>query len=1200
MRLLSLELHGFKSFPDKTLLKFAHGVTTVVGPNGSGKSNISDAVRWVLGEISSKSIRGSKMDDVIFNGSDTRKPMNFAEVSITLDNRAENGFQRMPIDYDEVTITRRISRKKSGSDYFINRQPARLKDINELFMNTGIGRDGYSIVSQGKAAEIISQKSDERRSVFEEAAGISKYRHQKTDAERKLAETALNCERIADILAEKKAILERLEKDAERAKKYLDIYEKKKEADISLAIYDLRNTIEKINNLQNTFENARAALLAVDNNISDAEAERDRIELLRAQTKELYARLTTEIDALNTSKYRQDTNAQVLRNEVEHMKQRVLEFEAQLGELLRQLGEHTEHVEAAEIALRAVRDRYNAAEIRRDEINADLSQQNARLDEYDLSIEQNLSDTDAATDRQIECKMKIAELEGTARSSENRRVEINEELKNIEESMARCSEGMQRHKAKLEAYQEQSDKIREKGEENSANVAALQRKIGDLNGEISSLASDLRDIRTRTETLRRMEELFEGYPHSVSAIMNASKAGKLTGIIGPLSHIFTVIPRYAVPIETALATNLQNIVCETDDAATAAIEWLKNNNAGRTTFYPLTTMQVSPLPIDIKTLDSYRGFMGIASEMVEYEPKFDNVIKSLLGRTLVFDTLNNAKYFSRAVGQRIRIVTMDGQQINTGGSFTGGSKRKESGLLNRSAEIERLNADKIRTEAAKNAAQDELDKATRALNDLLAASDSFATKIKLLNTLYQAEMSQYSAYEAQLNTIAETGDRLREQLSDMDSANARIENEKNELLRVAHEASENEARLLTERAALNEKKVSITQAIKETTARLNAALMEIVGLNKDVENAERELDFRKSQRTDCENAINQTKLNIEALKENIKDTAARISESSEKVVEMDAELSRKSSEREKANSDSIMYEQKLSMLNLRLQEQMRAREIVSNDYTKLEAKLSEARSEQDRLINYMADEYSLTFSEAEALNYPPVTQENRAEIASQLNELKYKLRGIGSVDPSTIEQYKSAKDAYDELNYNFEDMEKSRASYEETVNKLEESMRVRFIESIGEINEAFQRSFSELFGGGRAEVVLTDMDDVLHCGIDINVCPPGKIIKSLTLLSGGEQAFISIALVFALLHVNPSPFCIFDEIEAALDEVNVAMFANYIKKYSDNTQFITITHRRGTMEVGDTLYGVTMAERGISRVLTLNVSEVEDKLGVKL
>lgn len=1203
MRLLSLELHGFKSFPDKTLLKFAPGVTSVVGPNGSGKSNISDAIRWVLGEISSKSMRGTKMDDVIFSGSDTRKPMNFAEVSLTMDNREENGFARMPIDYDEVTITRRITRsteKGGGSDYFINRQPARLKDINALFMNTGIGRDGYSIVSQGKAAEIISQKSDERRNVFEEAAGISKYRYQKNEAEKKLAETALNCERLADILAEKKATLEKLEKDAERAKKYLEVYEKKKEADVSLAVYDIRDTQVKLEDVQGKFENARVSLQTVDNNIMDAEAERDRIELLQAQAKELYARLSTEIEELNKNKYSQDTNAQLLKNEVEHMRARITEYNAELEELRESLNGHIEKVKEAAEALQAVTDKRNEAETRRDGINAKLDELAGDLENCDLKIEENLAATDFAEDKQVECRMRIAEIEGTARSSEGRKSEITKELESTGEAVAKCSEGMKRHKDKMDNYQAQSDKIRAQEEENDAKRAALQQKISDLNGKISLLASDLRDIRTRTDTLKRMEELFEGYPHSVSAIMNASKTGKLNGICGPLSHIFTVSTEYSVPIETALASTLQHIVCEDDNAAKAAIRWLSDNKAGRTTFYPLNTVQVTPLPVNTATLKDNKGFIGIASDLVEYEPKYDRVIKHLLGRTLVFDNLNNANVYAHATGHKIRIVTLDGQQINAGGSYTGGYKAKGSGLLNRSAEIDRLNADRIKTETEKNAAQAELDQATRELNDALSSGDSVAAKLKLLGTMYQAESNQYAAYEAQMATIAENEAHLREQLTDMENANAQLEKEKEALTVAVTEAEKAVERLADELKVLNGRKQSVNDSIKSENNKLNAVSMEIVGLNKDVESAMRDLEFKNTQRLECEKKITDTENNVTSLENKIDSTEKSIVVSSDKVQEMDAELTEKTSERDKANHDSISYEQKLSKLNLNLQEMMRSREVLSNDYTKLDSQNNTLLSERDRLITYLSDEYTLTFTEAEELNYPPVTPENRGEIAHQLNELKYKLRGIGSVDPTSIEEFKTAKVSFDEMNYNFEDMEKSRASYEETVNQLEENMRNRFVEVIGEINEAFQRSFSELFGGGRAEVVLTDMDDVLHCGIDINVAPPGKIIKSLSLLSGGEQAFISIALVFALLHVNPSPFCIFDEIEAALDEVNVAMFANYIKKYSDHTQFITITHRRGTMEVGDTLYGVTMAERGISRVLAINVNEVEAKLGVKL
>lgn len=1199
MRLLSLELHGFKSFPDKTLLKFAPGVTTVVGPNGSGKSNISDAVRWVLGEISSKSMRGSKMDDVIFSGSDTRKPMNYAEVSITLDNREENGFSRMPIDYDEVTITRRINRN-GGSDYFINRQAARLKDINSLFMNTGIGRDGYSIVSQGKAAEIISQKSDERRNVFEEAAGISKYRYQKNEAEKKLEAVSANCEIVSVKLAEQKKSVERLEKDSERAKRYLEIYEKKKEADISIAVYDVHDIISKLTDVEEKYDTARRALTTADNNIADTEAERDRIDLLRTQTKELYAKLSTQIEELNDSRYKKDTNAQLLKNEVAHMTKRISEYTSALEELENQLNEHTELVRTASEKLNNATNKKNETETLRETINSTLDSLRTSLDECDLKLEQTLTDIDTIKADRAKAELSIAELDGTSRSSELRKIEITEELKRSEASVTDCSEKLKSHKAKMDSYNSQSEQIKEKEKENSDKISELRKKLSELNERISSLASDLRDIRTRTENLRRMEELFEGYPHSVSAIMGAVKVGKLSGIFGPLSHIFTVDSKYAVPIETALASTLQNIVCENEEAAKAAIEWLKINNAGRTTFYPINTMQVTPLNIDEKSLKNYRGYIGIASELISYDSKFERVIKNLLGRTLVFDNLNNATALAKATGYRARIVTLDGQQINAGGSFTGGSKKKDTGILNRTAEIDKLNADKIKIETEKTETQKEYDAATRSLNELLSSSDNVATKLNLLNTLYQAEMQQYSAYEAQMNTIAESQENLRRQLTEIDSSEDLTSKRKNQLKSTIEACKTRLEELNSELTKFNEKKSSLLASVSEQTDALNTNAVTIAELNRDVENASHDLEYKTAQYNTCQNNISETQNAIATLEKNITETQEQITESSDKVAEISEELTKATLAREKTNIDSIEYEQKLSNLNLELQEQMRARALLSNDYTKLEGQKNNLVSERDRILNYITDEYSITFTEAEELNYPPVTAQNRHELNQQLTELKYKLRGLGSVDPSSIDEYKKAKQEYDTLNLNYEDLCKSRESYTEIVNGFEQDMRNRFIEVIGEINEAFQRSFSELFGGGKAEVVLTDMDDVLHCGIDINVAPPGKIIKNLSLLSGGEQAFISIALVFALLHVNPSPFCIFDEIEAALDEVNVAMFANYIKKYSDKTQFITITHRRGTMEVGDTLYGVTMAERGISRVLTLNVNEVENKLGVKI
>ncbi len=1199
MRLISLELHGFKSFPDKTVLKFAPGVTTVVGPNGSGKSNISDAVRWVLGEISSKNMRGSKMEDVVFGGTDKRKPMQYAEVSLTFDNREEAGFSRLASEYDEVTVTRRYTRN-GNSEYKINGQAVRLKDINTLFMNTGIGRDGYSIVSQGKAAEIISQKSDERRNVFEEAAGISKYRYQKQDAERKLEQTVLNCERLADILGEKKSSLDRLEKDAERAKKFLDIYEKKKEADISLSVYDITRVRTKLNENNAKFETLNRALNAADNEINDANAEYENLDIARTRAKGTASDLTSKIEEISESRYSQDTAAQVMKNELEHIKARIFETEDKIISLKEDLKNANENANKASLDLSEISAKKSDAEARHSETLAKLDKIKSETDEIDLQIEKDMEELDRLNNQSDGLRIRLAGLEGSNESGKGRKEELEREIKETLSSTEACREGMERYKKRMDDYDKKAAELRAKDEESNARSEQLRREIEESNAKISAYASDIRDIRTRIDSLRRMEELFEGYPHSVSALMSAARTGKLSGIIGPLSHVFSVNSQYSLAIETALGANIQNIVCETDESAKNAVAWLKQNNAGRSTFYPLNTMQVTPLSVNTDELKNRKGYIGVASELVEYEPKFDRVIKNLLGRTLVFDNLDNANATSKAFGYRIRIVTKDGQIVNAGGSITGGAAKRESGVLNRTATIERLNADRLKTEGDKNAEEERNAALAKEFDEFNRNSSDNAGKLKLISSLYQADLTQFTAFETQLKTVNETVAKLEEQLKDIDLYTDSIEAEKKEIA-IDQEKVKAEIELVNKDKSLKAALRAEKRTEFDELGKLgNEGIIEITSLGKDVEAAQRELETRMAEREGCLNSLSRAENGLISDKEKLEATKKRIESSSNAAEKLGEDIKEMTAQRDAAEKLGNELESRLSVLKKLITEKMSARELLSNDHIKLEGQLENLNSDVDRMVAYLASEYEMTFSEAEAMNYPPVTQDNRSEIAKSLNELKYKLRGIGSVDPASIEEFQTAKKVYEEMNTQYDDLIKSRDEYANTVETLEKEMRTRFVEVMGEINLAFQRVFREMFGGGNAELVLTDPDDVLHCGIDIKVAPPGKIINNLSLLSGGEQSFISIALFFAILQVNPSPFCIFDEIEAALDEVNVAMFANYMKKYCEKTQFITITHRRGTMEVADTLYGVTMAERGISRVLTLNVSEVESKLGVKL
>lgn len=1199
MRLISLELHGFKSFPDKTLLKFAPGVTTVVGPNGSGKSNISDAVRWVLGELSTKSIRGSKMEDVIFSGADSRKPMSFAEVSITFDNREEAGFSRLASEYDEVTVTRRYNRNGS-SEYMINRRPARRQDILTLFMNTGIGRDGYSIVSQGKAAEIISQKSDERRNVFEEAAGISKYRYQKTDAEKKLAETALNCERLADILLEKKTALHRLERDAEKARQFIEVYEKKKEADISLAIYDITELRSELSEKTDRATALSRSLAIADNEITDSNNEYEQLDIERNKAKESSYSLTAKIEEMTNDRFASDTKVQVLQTELNHLSESIESTEARLESLLQNLQILSANADEAENALAEAKSVHRRRVDENNDLNDSIAKLKDKIDAIELEIESEIENNERLNDKLSALKISGAELEGSKNSNIERRQELEKEIEETERSTETSRRGMEQYKRRMDEYTSKTEEIKSIEDKNEAQISALKDEQNELNNKIVGYASDIRDIRTRIDSLRRMEELFEGYPHSVSALMNASKAGKIKGIIGPLSHIFSVKSEYSLAIETALGANIQNIVTETDEAAKAAVMWLKQNNAGRSTFYPLNTMQVTPLAIDINDLKKRKGFIGVASELIQYEQKFDRVVKNLLGRTLVFDNLDNANDTSKAYGYRVRIVTKDGQLVNAGGSITGGTAKRESGVLNRTATIDKLNADRLKTEGEKSICEEKYASVTEKLSALQSKSAENQNKLKILGSLYQAELTHYTAFDSHLKTVNDNIAKLREQLAEIDSSENSLKEKKvqikNEIEATEAELSKNEKT----RSALTNKRSEYRQEFDTKSGIYNKALIDIAELNKDVQAAMRELELRTEAKTACQNDIENAKSSIEKdkslirlKKEDIVNRESQTKVFSETIAQMTAK-------RDAAEKLGTEIEIKLSALKNTITEKMSARETLSNEYTKIEGRLEYLNQTVDSKIAYLSDEYKLTFTEAQALNYPAVTEENRSETEQTLNTLKELLRKVGNVDPNSIEEFKTAKVQYDEMNAQFEDLTKSREEFANTIELLEKEMTTKFVEVMAEINTAFKRVFRELFGGGNAELVLTDPDDVLHCGIDINVAPPGKIIKNLSLLSGGEQAFISIALFFAILHVNPSPFCIFDEIEAALDEVNVAMFANYIKKYSDKTQFITITHRRGTMEVADTLYGVTMAERGISKVLTLNVNEVESKLGVKL
>ena len=1195
MRLKTLELQGFKSFADKTILSFDRGVTAVVGPNGSGKSNISDAMRWVLGEISSKSIRGKRMEDVIFGGTDNRRPMGYAEVSLTIDNTDPEN--RMAIDYDEVTVTRRYYRT-GESEYMINRKPVRLKDITELFMNTGIGRGGYSIVGQGKAAEIISQKSDERRNIFEEAAGIAKYRARKNEAERKLSETDDNLIRIGDILSELEGRVGPLERDAAKARKYLDLYEEKKALDVAISVFDISDIKNKTGKLKADFEIAKHELEIADDTINSIETQRDRLYDITQANKLRYEELNRLINENNQKRFDFESSGKVLENDVKHLNETI---ETSLAEKQR----ITSNIEAAtallDVSLKQTEDKKEELL----KLVEEYTQSTSLVSEYDNKIDSVGNEIDSneisfneKKDEAVKARIDLSALEASGRSRDERREILKKEAEEIDSSLALVTKRIEQAQSTIASYQKNIDEANGLQNEKDSVINSSNEEILRLTEKKNKLILDISAKNQRIDALRRMEELFEGYTGSVRSVMSASEDKKLKGIIGPLSRIIDVDTQYAVAIETSLGQAIQNIVCETERDAKDAIRYLKENRKGRATFYPLTSIKPQYLAGNINPQG--KGYIGIASDLVKTDKKYRNVIDSLLARTCVYETLDDANAAAKNNSYKLRCVTLDGQQINAGGSFTGGSLRNDSGILTRSSEIDNITAELTAAKNELKETEEQISIKEAQINEISASRDDIAAKNALFASLAGAEETQMKILISQRDSDSLRKENIIAALDGIDKEQNDTENsiavQKQRITSLENEANELEAVI----KLLLEKRQSLTQEQSDISVKANAVGIEIERKKKDIEAGEYEISIRRdaldqlvSKRNIEDNRISQANEKLEAIAEKISGGKEESEKIANEIIGMQKEI-------EAINSANIENEAKDAKLRDEAKDVSHKREVFLRDYSRLEAQCEAVQNEQDKLIAHLWDEYELTFGAALELEYPEVTESSRPEANKNRNELKNKIRALGAVNVNAIEEYEEVKTRYDFLSAQYTDLTKSKEELGSVIYKLEAEMRTKFITVFEAINKNFKDVFRELFGGGTAELSLSDPDNVLESGIEINVAPPGKIIKNLSLLSGGEQSFVAIALFFAILKVNPTPFCVLDEIEAALDEVNVARFAQYCQKYSSKTQFIVITHRRGTMETSDVLYGVTMYERGISKVLSVNVDEVEKKIGVKL
>ena len=1169
-----LEIQGFKSFPDKVKITFGEGVTGVVGPNGSGKSNLSDAVRWVLGETSARQLRAAgKMEDVIFGGTRRRGAMGFAQVRLTLDNSAHT----LDLDADEAVIGRRYYRS-GESEYSINGQVCRLKDVYELLLDTGIGRDGYSVIGQGRIAEIVAAKSTERREIFEEACGIAKYRYRKNEAERRLAAAAENLERLRDILGELEARVGPLEKESARAETFLALSAQRKTLEVTLWTDGVHRAREAVRRQVRDHETAQADYERFDRQVKAAESEAEEI---RMQAQQLTIAVITEqisgsesrIAVLENDIARNEESAEDLRAELAAGQQDSTEAAAALER-------HRAVAASMEAAGQQLAAELAALNEALDRLTHDNDRSGARKDSLRAEIT-------ALTARRTEAQVARAAAEAAAETAKSR-------LPALEEAAGALT--AQRDDAK----QDLADTVKYRAmlaenETQLANVRAgleLKHKarrtaLDAADDDEQKLSRALDAARQRLSVLWELEKNMDGYQNSVKTVMRAASARRLRGIIGPVSSILRVEPGREVAIETALGGALQNIVVENEAAAKAGIALLRSENAGRATFLPLDTVQPGVFR------GRLTGSARLASSLVQADVRYANIVSNLLGRIVVVDDINEASRVARDLGYHNKVVTLDGQVVNAGGSFTGGSIQRSAGLFTRKQELEELRVKAAKLQKDCLAAQEKTDQC-KAQMDAVSAELTAANseQITAANDRVRAEAEQ-KRLEAAVEQ-AETA--LAARRKEIDTLNAQLAESRTRAAEAEGQEAECAAALAEKSAELQhiaEGDDAFLTRQRELADQLSAKRLEQITRQKDAELAQAQIAALEQRTRDAAARKASLEESLTALADRSAVCRAEIeairkakSESAEQIAAKEAEIRRATEERltrQKAETEALA----------RARAAADEREEMSREMARLAERKAAAESEYDATAAKLWDEYQLTVSQAEALC---VDFDSLPALRAQAAEVRNKIRALGSVNVRAIEEYREVKARYDTLRVQVADVEGSRNELSRMIAQLSSQMREIFTDSFRAINENFGRIFAELFGGGEASLVLEDESDVLGCGIGIRVAPPGKVIKNLEALSGGEQALVAISIYFAILAVNPAPFCILDEIEAALDDANVSRFAQYLRRVSDRTQFIVITHRRGTMEAANVLYGVTMQEDGVSKLLKLDLEQVDATL----
>ncbi|MBQ7411246.1 MAG: chromosome segregation protein SMC [Clostridia bacterium] len=1181
MYLKRLEMYGFKSFADKTVLDFMPGLTTVIGPNGSGKSNISDCIRWVLGEQSLKSLRGAKSEDIIFAGTQNRKPLGYAEASLVMDNSDS----KLPIEYNEVIVTRRIYRS-GESGYFINKTPCRLKDVLELFMDTGIGRDGYSIIGQGKIDEILSNKSEDRRHIFEEAAGIVKYRTRKAESEKKLEQTKLNLLRINDIISEIETNIGPLKNQSEKAKKYLSLRDELKNIEVGLFLYNIdefkRQTEEiienidlletqkvkedeNLNNLQTSKEDLK---LVIDNLIEEIE----RIQNLGfegnqkkeqynseigiateriSNNKENYERYAVEIEELENRNKELEDEKNLKQEKKKNLYNNKEKFEKELKEKEEELAKHSKTLSDKEIEIESKKKIVQDNIDNKYEIIASLNTEKANLE--------NLNK------RETSLKSEIQETISDLDSARANKEELGKNFYTLETSRNSITKN-------IDSMKEEKDKSSE--------------KLKEFDVRINSYQSEYRIKESRYRFLVETEKEKEGYSKSVKALLEATEKDSALGrgVHGILANLISVDKKYETAIEMTLGPTIQNIVTNSEEEATRLVNYLRDNNLGRASFLPITSVKGQEVT-GVNTR-GVNGVIGVASDLITTDRKYEGIILNLLGRTVIVEDIEEAVKLAKQNSYKFKIVTLKGDVINPSGAISGGSVQvKTVSILGRGKEIKALEKELVEIKQKIEKVEKEKQDYENSISEILEKFETKQKEAQELEIVYATEKQKIDNIDLEILKLDAKLAKLRQDLANIGTEkkeNSNLQENLNNQIKAIDEENETLGRVIEEFTNLNKDNQKYIDDLNFDITNLKISVSSFdeseVSINEMVERIDQDIQNNQT-------SISSKKEIREKILVDNKELEEKIEEIKVKIQELEKEILGSTDKVEKLKQDRVSKNEKLSNLEKEIEEQTSKIEDIKNHISKLDLKKSKIELELNQVINKMWEEYELTPNNTQDIK----KCENPQEVQRTVNSIRSEIRELGSINVDSINEYKEMKERYDFMSEQRLDLEDSSNKLKKVISEMTETMKKQFAEQFKIINKNFGEVFAELFGGGKAELILADEENILECGIEIEVQPPGKKLQNMMLLSGGERAFTAIALLFAILKINPAPFCVLDEIEAALDDVNVYRFAEYLKKFSKDSQFLVITHRKGTMEAADTVYGITMEEKGISKLLSMKL-----------